>query len=78
MIYKAVKAIPRYRFTVEMFPIVGLATGAILGAADVCRAGPHSTPRSTNEFLETLYGGVSTGPDGWSYQHRSPRYTAVR
>ena len=44
--------------TVELFPVVGLATGTILGAADVCRAGPHSTPRSTNVFLETLSEGV--------------------
>ena len=64
--------------SVELFPVVGLATGTILGAADVCRAGPHSTPRSTNVFLKTLSGGVSTGPEGWSYRHRSPRYTAVR
>ena len=38
------------RDTVELFPVVGLATGTILGAADVCSAGPHSTPRSTNIF----------------------------
>ena len=40
--------------TVELFPVVGLATGTILGAADFCSAGPHSTPRSTNIFVETL------------------------
>ena len=50
--------------SVELFPVVGLATGTILGAADVRRVGPHSIPRSTNIFVETLSGGVSTGPDG--------------
>ena len=65
-------------YTVELFPVVGLATGTILGATDVCSAGPHSTPRSINIFVETLSGGVLTGPDGRSYLHRSTRYTVVR
>ena len=50
---------------VELLPVVGLATGTTLGAADVCSAGPHSTLRSTNIFVETLSGGVLTGPDGY-------------
>ena len=52
------------RIVVELFPVVGLATGTILGAADVCRAGPHSTPRSSNIFVEILSEGVLTDPDG--------------
>ena len=44
---------------VELFPVVGLATGTILRAADTYSAEPHSTPRSTNNFVEALLEGVS-------------------
>ena len=49
---------------VELCPVVGLASGTILGAADACSARPHSTPCSTNTFIGALLEGVFSGPDG--------------
>ena len=52
------------RCTVELRPVVGLATGTILRAADARSARPHSTPCSTNKFVGALLEGVFSGPDG--------------
>ena len=48
---------------VELFP-VGLTIGTTLRAAGANCAGPHSTPRSTNKFVEALLMGVFADPDG--------------
>ena len=57
-----VKVIVNFSSIVEVFP-VGLATGRTPRAADASCAGPHSTPRSTNIFMEALSEGVYDGPD---------------
>ena len=62
--------------SVEMFP-VGPATGLTLRAADVGWVGSHSTPLSTNKFLEAFSEGVC-GPDGRCCSHHSSEYVTVR